>query len=662
MSLNEKKKSKDPISLLKDVTLSDEIRLKILVRDITSKGKNHLDIEYLKAIKCLCRKSDENVMFTYDFIWSQLQKNHSQIRYSCIQLIDYLFHRAVIFRKKIIDNLPEMLDLTICSDKLPLPKNWASKLKILTYNTMVEWNNKFSDKNTQIKIGYNYMKNNQQASIEQELENQRKNEERFHKALESIEILREKVNETVNVTESCFHILIPEVPINIPINQKKHSEELKKENKKVVYPIVISPDQDELLKELNVKETSENTIIFQQLREYYNQIKSGQLKDVGNMILKIRNIDTNDENKQNETLRMLYIWKQKLKDIKEKCEKLNIMELRTILDDEKKIKKDKGKNEADNNDNDILLNEELFGSDSQDDFNENSDEDDDDDDETFEEVPININITNNKKKVKSNTANKVSSNSSFNKVFNIDYANYDDIEKDPTVMNINHLNSENNIISVEKNNDEQTIPENIPDDLKELYKTAPVVEFNDDLLYWGRTKIQFNEFSGMERSHRFFGVSEGNNYISDETLERLQKRAIYFPKKERIIYPECRAKMPNGTLCKRRDKENCPYHGKIIPRDDEGNPINPEDENNLAKSMSSNSNNETFFAKKRKLNEMKQIKGKSSNLVDIKSINSTPKNRIMNTLRKKEKNTNVDAILKYDAKMKYRNKKAFLWE
>ncbi|OUM68413.1 hypothetical protein PIROE2DRAFT_3858, partial [Piromyces sp. E2] len=95
-----------------------------------------------------------------------------KIRYSCVQLIDYLFQRAVIFRKKIIDNLPEILDLTICCDKLPLPKNWASKLKVLTYKTMTEWNNKFGDKNTQIKIGYNYMKNNQQASIEQELENQ----------------------------------------------------------------------------------------------------------------------------------------------------------------------------------------------------------------------------------------------------------------------------------------------------------------------------------------------------------------------------------------------------------------------------------------------------------------------------------------------------------
>jgi len=48
-SINEKKNNKDPISLLKDITLSDESRLKVLVRDITSMGGNHLDIEYLKV-------------------------------------------------------------------------------------------------------------------------------------------------------------------------------------------------------------------------------------------------------------------------------------------------------------------------------------------------------------------------------------------------------------------------------------------------------------------------------------------------------------------------------------------------------------------------------------------------------------------------------------
>jgi len=452
---------------------------------------------------------------------------------------------------------------------------------------------------------------------------------------------------------------------------------MQKENKKVTYPIVITPDQDELLKDLNIKETSDNTIIFQKLREYYNQIKTEKLRAIGNLILKVNGIDTEDDNKKKETVNMLNIWKQKLKDIKEKCEKINIMELRTILEDDKATVKNKGKEVANDNDNDNNLIDKLFGSDSENnDEDNNDDEDDDEDDDEFEEVPLDIKINTNKNKPKKSNANVVSTNSVYNKVFNIDYDNYKDIEKDPTVMDMNKFKLD--ILKMEeKEKNEPTIPENIPDDLKELYKTAPVVEFNDDLLYWGRTKIQFNEFSGMERSHRFFGVSEGNNYISDETLERLQKRAIYFPKKERVIYPECRARMPNGTLCKRRDIHNCPFHGKIIPRDDEGNPIVKEDDNNnnsnnnpkddtknstTKNNQNPSTSNETFLAKKRRLSEMKKAKEKTSNIIDIKKINNTPKNRIMNALRKKEKKTNVDAILRYDAKMKYRNKKAFLWE
>ncbi|ORX75069.1 hypothetical protein BCR32DRAFT_98776 [Anaeromyces robustus] len=653
MSLNEKKKKRDPVSLLKDITLTDKERLKILVVDITSKGEIDLDIEYLKAIKYLCKKSDENVMLTYDYIWNQLKKKHSQIRYSCVQLIDYLFQRAVIFRKKIVENLPEMLDLTICCDKLPLPKNWASKLKILTFKTMTEWDKNYGNKNKQIKIGFDYMKNNQKATIEREIEIQRQNEEKFQKLLDIIEEKREIINDTINVMDSCFHILIPDIPINIPLNQKDLSEKLKSNNEKVVYPIVITPDQDDLLRKLNIKETSENTIIFQKLREYYNQIKTERLKEIGNWILKLNNIETNDINKKNETLSNLNIWKKTLSDIKDKCEKLNIMELRTILNDEKN-KKAKGKEKIDDDE----LNERLFGS-------ETEIDDDSESDEIFEEVPLDIEIKKTEKTPNKSNANVVTTNSTYNKIFNIDYSDYKDLEKDPTVMNPKQLNIENNLKNEEKQTDGLHIPDNTPDDLKELYKTAPVVEFNDDLLYWGRTKIQFNEFSGMERSHRFFGVSEGNNYISDETLERLQKRAIYFPKKERVIYPECRARMPNGSLCKRRDIYNCPYHGKIIPRDDQGNPIINEKEvtNDSINNKEHNTNRETFYTKRRKLNkDNNQTKAKAPHLIDIKKINNTPKNRIMNALRKKEKSSNVDAMLKYDAQMKYRNKKAFLWE
>ena len=39
----------------------------------------------------------------------------------------------------------------------------------------------------------------------------------------------------------------------------------------------------------------------------------------------------------------------------------------------------------------------------------------------------------------------------------------------------------------------------------------------------------------------------------------------------------CRAPLPNGKLCPRRDREKCPFHGKIMARDSAGQPSKPED-------------------------------------------------------------------------------------
>ena len=47
---------------------------------------------------------------------------------------------------------------------------------------------------------------------------------------------------------------------------------------------------------------------------------------------------------------MLNIWKQKLKDIKEKCEKINVMELRTILEGNSQNQKMKNSININNND------------------------------------------------------------------------------------------------------------------------------------------------------------------------------------------------------------------------------------------------------------------------------------------------------------------------
>ncbi|XP_059470647.1 UV-stimulated scaffold protein A-like isoform X2 [Neocloeon triangulifer] len=39
----------------------------------------------------------------------------------------------------------------------------------------------------------------------------------------------------------------------------------------------------------------------------------------------------------------------------------------------------------------------------------------------------------------------------------------------------------------------------------------------------------------------------------------------------------CRAPLPNGSLCPRKDRVKCPFHGKILPRDDQGRCTREED-------------------------------------------------------------------------------------
>ncbi|MCP6508458.1 UV-stimulated scaffold protein A, partial [Klebsiella pneumoniae] len=44
-------------------------------------------------------------------------------------------------------------------------------------------------------------------------------------------------------------------------------------------------------------------------------------------------------------------------------------------------------------------------------------------------------------------------------------------------------------------------------------------------------------------------------------------------KEEPVEILPCRAPLKKGGLCQRRDIKICPFHGPIVPRDVEGNPI-----------------------------------------------------------------------------------------
>jgi hypothetical protein len=116
---------------------------------------------------------------------------------------------------------------------------------------------------------------------------------------------------------------------------------------------------------------------------------------------------------------------------------------------------------------------------------------------------------------------------------------------------------------------------------KEWYEKAPVVPFDRDLEFWGQEHVsvaQVSQHSGLEYHHRFLGDSS-DQPLSGPALESLQKRLVYLPSTSKVEYPPCRAPLRNGTLCKRRDMERCPFHGPIIPRDDVGTPLDASTSN-----------------------------------------------------------------------------------
>lgn len=95
--------------------------------------------------------------------------------------------------------------------------------------------------------------------------------------------------------------------------------------------------------------------------------------------------------------------------------------------------------------------------------------------------------------------------------------------------------------------------------------------------------------------------------------------------------------MKNGKLCPRTDKNKCPIHGKIMPRDELGQIINEEDRKRAEKEKEARENAELIAdinlalgknLKSDEKNKKKAKKRKSSNLTDIRKEENTVRKRL----------------------------------
>ena len=198
------------------------------VEEITTSGKMHLDETYMKILKNYCKLSSKNIEIVFNMLIKQLEKEHAQIRYSCVLLADELFCRSHLFRCLLLNNLRKFYALTLETEPLayplPMPACVATDLKLHTLKVFYNWYKRFSHDYMRLQLGFDYLKNVRcinfnDISITTSEQHRiiilkEEKEERIVKTkLEQLDMQLynsfENMLSTINQLENCYRLLIP---------------------------------------------------------------------------------------------------------------------------------------------------------------------------------------------------------------------------------------------------------------------------------------------------------------------------------------------------------------------------------------------------------------------------------------------------------------------
>jgi len=109
-----------------------------------------------------------------------------------------------------------------------------------------------------------------------------------------------------------------------------------------------------------------------------------------------------------------------------------------------------------------------------------------------------------------------------------------------------------------------------------MLQRAPKMKNEPFLYFWGKSEVDLN--TGLECNHRFLGSSKADTVISTEKLSSEMYMQTTYYEAPPVEYKPCNAPLKNGKLCTRRDARFCPFHGPVIPRDENGSPISELDQ------------------------------------------------------------------------------------
>ncbi|KAF9435864.1 hypothetical protein BGZ76_005361 [Entomortierella beljakovae] len=577
--------------------LNDRETLSAAILSITKTGDLYLDPVQVKQVKSICKKSDNNVKIAYELLMIQLQRKHAQIRFSSTQLIAELFQRSHVFRELLVADYSVFLQLTvgIHQNTLPPPLVFAEKTKQLAISLTNEWNLKYGSVYKQVDftnlIPVTEEAQSAERRAQEELSRQLRRR-RYERAAAEIKELAEDIQGNARKMNSCFEILVPKLDDEAALNaiftantesivvDQSHvsdgeSENMIEENEDSQmiedeiprhdpmgvyenalgssrYRLTINVSKDN---PVDIAESEENTELFVTLRECYRLIVKKHWPIIMGWLDVLMKADYEPGEQGSEYERLLK----------------TAIDLKKIVVDAKSKSEDLGVNI-----------DTMYGPD---------DQASEEEVEEFEEVEISTKTSDKKKgKQVKKDVGRQEQKKSRNPVFAMQgediliddptyvgstkvvsrQANRDHVNRLADMPKTSDHNTGNNLKS-SKNNGEEA------ESREELLARAPVVSWDDDLAVWDKDEMAFNT-SGLEYSHRFLGVGDGSNMVSQATLDRMKMRTrIYDPELPKVI-KACRYPMSNGKLCQRRDLVRCPFHGPVVPRDEYGQIQRPNNE------------------------------------------------------------------------------------
>lgn len=585
-------------------------RLSELVEDLTTSGEPQLNPEKMKELKKICKSSEEQLSHAYHLLMAQLSQEHAEIRLSAFQIVDELFARSHLFRVLVVSDFQEFLELTLGTDHrqpLPPPREVAQRLRQAVTRAVQGWNEKFGAAYKKLALGYHFLRHSQQVDFQdvsartlaerkREEEKQRRLDriyrDRSEQAVREMEEMSEEIRGCLTEVDSCFRLLVPfdlglspgavqlavasaapeegtPLPTSTPVGDEERPCCSKTLPACALRPVAIrgeglphatqgassedeDSDQEEFVRchglgshkysldvelssdSLRVREDEDNCAVIQSARDALKLIQNKFLPAVCSWVQLFTRAGTHGGH-----LEAAIGLKAELETALRKSRELNI-------EPEGPRRREAASPGSESEDDDFVEVPEWGGHDA-----------------------CGPDLQPKDGLEKDLAAQGLQARKSMK---------MDAEASDPTSAAAQLHRLRGRLPPAPCPSPRTPLGPEEAQKLAAERARAPVVPFGVDLCNWGQEPEAVGKILKAESQHRFWKPSEVEEEVnSAEVLEVLRSRHITFAGRFEPVQHQCRAPRPDGRLCERQDRLKCPFHGKIIPRDDTGQPLHPED-------------------------------------------------------------------------------------